>query len=172
MSRNQIVIQRPRKWAYLAQRWEDSHLQNQMVWVQEKIGKEEELPEYVGEFLKPIYFTVGQIYREAYGYDNTTGRLYRDLAYRLPSTAGLSAKEADEQNEKLDKIFKRLPRGFANYAAINGWMQVPEGKPLTPYKAKQLLDFIESEDFDRIIAELILDEIQTVPSKPVEVKES
>jgi len=115
------------------------------------------LPPYLGEFFKPILFTASHILAEAYSLDSMTRRVYLDLANRLPSTYDLPQNERQEQNEKLEKLLKRLPRGFAKYCCINGIMQVPEGKWLTSNKAKQLLDYIESPEFDKILIGIVLD---------------
>ena len=58
MSKKQLAIQKTSKWNVLAQRWEDPRIQNQMIWFSEQIGRIEKLPPYVGEFFKPILYTV------------------------------------------------------------------------------------------------------------------
>lgn len=155
MSKRQVTLQKPTKWNILAQRWEDSRIQNQMILLSEQIGKIDELPPYIGEFFRPIIFTVAHIFGESYSLDSMTRRVYLDLANRLPSMHGLTPDKLEEQNEKLEKILNRLPRGFAKYCCMCGMMQVPEGKWITPQKAKQLLDFIESSEFDKILIEII-----------------
>ena len=174
MSKKQLAIQKTTKWNILAQRWEDPRIQNQMIWLSERIGRLEKLPPYVGEFFRPILYTVSHILAEAYSLDSMTRRVYLDIANRLPSIYDLPLDERQEQTEKLEKILKRLPRRYAKYCCINGIMQVPEGNWLTANKAKQLLDFIESPEFDKILIEIVLDSFSNSPvqSKKGEVDES
>ncbi len=116
----------------------------------------EKLPIWYCEVLKMVLFACSYAYREAYGWDNLTAKMYEDLALKLPKID--DAKDPNEfaqQKEKLDEFVAFFPGEFQEAVVIGGLFQTGEGEPLTKQDFENLWKFMESEPFDKFTIKAI-----------------
>jgi len=116
----------------------------------------EKIPPWYCEVLKMVLFACSYAYREAFGWDNLTARMYQELALKLPKMEDINEPtELEKQNKKLKEFVGYFPGEFQEAYVINGVFKTGEDKTMKNDEFVALWKFMESEPFDRFTMEVI-----------------
>lgn len=132
------------KWIQLVERWESESIQNGLA---DMINRNNDYQPHVEELLRVILGFVSTLYSNAYSLDNATRMLYQKRQKQLRGFNLCTPNNLQSENKLFYKILKTMPRGFAKYMLRGGSFYVSDDESLTPYKANQFLDYLNSDKF-------------------------
>ena len=149
-------------WKEIVDRWESNEIQYRLNWCIDCVrAKGYQFKPYVGQFASLIFAFGSTVYIRAYSYDNLTCVCYSSFLKTLPSVEADSlSNELEEQRKKLKNILEKMPKGFSNYSITNEhFLSVPDFTPLSIKKATQFLDFLKSDEYEKIMLDIVHDEL-------------
>lgn len=143
-------------WRGKIKNFEESKVNSGLTYLIFSGGGIEKIQPWYGEVLKMILFACSYAYREAYGWDNLTAKLYENLALELPKIEEITEpNEMSEQQEKLKEFVQFLPGEFQEAYVVNGVFRTADDEVIKQNDFEVLWTFMESEVFGKFTIKYI-----------------
>jgi len=150
-----MTEQTTKEWLEVTRRWESYKTQRNLIGIIDDLNRENNFEPYFGQMIAIILGFVSTIYTKTYSYDNLTRTVFAKLCHKMPHTDCADPDKLDEQRKLLTDILKIMPKGFKDYTISGGVLTLYDDKSLSVKKANEFIDFIRSDQFEKIIIKYI-----------------